>query len=241
MARNVDKPFMRTRAGFFTALLFRNISFNSVSFLTCPSSLAKFKFEDLDEWNNYISALRDHFPNESEDFFCNRFALGQPIAERTVEQAEYFWKASNSCEWPEPEDWPVDFMNMYDRLTRIKGKHSLPGCGQLSLYLLCADMVYYDLVECPSSSDMASIILSLGRGALSGLQILGYLKEEGKESLTVDAVRVAFEQFTGDITLLLYSAQELPRLKLTTIDLEHILCKYSRMWTLKFYQSFPSS
>ncbi|KAI0085726.1 hypothetical protein BDY19DRAFT_908928 [Irpex rosettiformis] len=79
MSCNVDKAFMRTRAGFFTSLVFRNISFNSEAFLNCPDALAKFMFNNLDEWNTYIADLHDYFSEEPEDYFCNRLALGQPL------------------------------------------------------------------------------------------------------------------------------------------------------------------
>ncbi|KAI0083214.1 hypothetical protein BDY19DRAFT_998758 [Irpex rosettiformis] len=239
MSKNVDKAFMRTRAGLFSALVFRNISFNTKAFLNCPNELAKFMFEDIDKWNEYIAALRNHFPNESEDFFCNKFALGQPIAERTAEQAGHFWEVSQNCEWPEARDWPVKFMDMYNCLSRIKASHTLPGCGSLSLYLLCADMFYYDLVEIPTYEEMSSIICSLGKGALSGLILLGYLEEGGTQPLTVEAVKTGFKHFSSDLNVLLLSAPEVPYLNLSTIDLEHILCKFSRMWTLKHYRSAP--
>ena len=173
MAAHINNSFMRTRPGFFTALVFRNILFNSEAFLNCPPTLSKFQFSTFDEWTEYAENIRLHFKGRPVTFFCNPSALGQPISERTIDNASHFWEVSVKCEWPAV--WPLKFANMYDLLGRIKDDLRLPGCGPLGLYLLCADMVRYGMVERPSLDEMADVIFNLRKGALSGLELLGYI------------------------------------------------------------------
>ena len=109
---------MRTRPGFFTALLFRNIFFDSAAFLDRPEFLSKYKFSTLDEWVAYVCELRMHFKDKPEDFFCNPSAYGQHVANRTIEQGEHLWDVSERCEWP--TEWPVSFKDMYALIQRIK-------------------------------------------------------------------------------------------------------------------------
>ena len=234
MAAHVDNSFMRTRPGFFTALVFRNILFNSEAFLNCPPTLSKFQFSTFDEWTEYTDNIRLHFQGRPVSFFCNPSALGQPISERTIDKASHFWEVSLACEWP--EDWPLKFAEMYDLLSRIKDDLRLPGCGPLGLYLLCADMVRYGMVERPSLDEMADVIFNLRKGALSGLELLGYItRGNGPEGCTRDVVRQGLEDFSLDLRLSC-AAKGLGHLQLDFIDFEHILCKFSRMWGLRFYR-----
>lgn len=231
---NINKDIMRTRAGFFSALVFRNILFNSEALVQRPDTFDQSHFANLAEWDVYVASLYDTFPNRSPDFFCNKFALGHYIEHRTIEQAQHFWSVSVSCEWPEPEEWPLSFSDMHSLLRRIKCKKGLPGCGALSLYLLCTDMVYYGMVDRPLLSDMAGIVRSLDMGALSGLAILGYLKKDKGRKPSLDVVGNAIEAFRQDIFLLL-TAHDV-HMDTSYIDVEHILCKFSRLWNLRSYR-----
>lgn len=238
MMNTVDFAFMKTRPGFFTALLFRNILFNSQAFILRPPFLKKSKFESLGDWNLYLEAIRAEFPNGDPDFFCNRGALGQTIKLRTIEQAAHFWDVSTVCEWPNDGDWPLSFSAMHNLIRRIKAKHGLPDCGNLSLYLLCADMVHYKIVDRPSLDEIASIILTLDMGALSGLRLLGYLKEGEDERASISEVMEAVESFRLD-ALLLLTANGMHDIPIGYIDLEHTLCKFNRLWGLKYYRDSP--
>lgn len=240
MMEHVDYEFMRTRSGFFTALIFRNILFNSEAFVTRPKALNKCKFEDLDDWTAYLNGLRACFPGRNHDFFCNRGAFGQPIADRKIEHASRFWEVTRICEWPKAGEWPLSFSDMHSLLWRIKNKHGLPGCGSLGIYSLCADMVYYGLVSPPTLEEISTVIINLDMGALAGLELLGYLTppdtgERPSPPYATETVATAVQHFRQDshLFLALWGAAHI---SLSYVDVEHVLCKFSRMWNLGQYQ-----
>lgn len=243
MMEHMDQDFMQTRSGFFSALVFRNISFNSEAFVTRPKVLTKCKFEDLDDWTAYLDALHATFPGRSSDFFCNRAAFGQPVRDRKIEHAARFWETARVCEWPKAGDWPLSFSDMHALLWRVKNKHGLPGCGALGMYLLCADMVYYSLVTPPTLEEIAGIIIQLDMGGLAGLELLGYLKLEDRATrpsppYPMELVATAVEHFLQDTHLLL-ALWGATYISIGYIDVEHILCKFSRMWNLEQYRVAP--
>ncbi|KAI0094151.1 hypothetical protein BDY19DRAFT_5898 [Irpex rosettiformis] len=185
-------------------------------------------FANLEEWSGYLDRVRQHFSGKKDDFFCNPSALGQPIPERNLGQAPHFWEVSTTCEWPSSSDWPLKFADMHALLMRVKEKNSLPGCGPLGIYLLCVDMVYYDLVEFPTPHEVAFIITSLRKGALAGLEVLGYLaSESAHHKHTFDEVAKAFDIFKKDTAFLL-SAHNVLDTALTEIDYEHALYLFKR-------------
>jgi hypothetical protein len=55
ICRHLDLEFMKTRAGFFTLLLQRNILWNSEAFRT--TTCAKYRFQDMDKWRKYEHQL----------------------------------------------------------------------------------------------------------------------------------------------------------------------------------------
>lgn len=236
MMATLNLSFMRSRTGFFNALLFRNIMFNTQAYLRRPKALMIPTFANLVEWNKYVASLRAEFPGEAEDFFCNRGALGQPIHDRVIEHAQHFWEVASVCDWPEEQEWPLSFEDMHALLWRIKNKHGLPGCGKLSIYLLCADMVSYGLVELPTWEFMARTIGDVDLGAMSGLRLLGYLKDD--DPVESPELVQAIDDFHQDVGFLLTS-RGLNEFLVNAIDVEHILCKFSRLWKLNYYRTPP--
>lgn len=100
-------------------------------------------------------------------------------------------------------------------------------------------MVRYKMVEEPSLDEIASIVRMLNMGALSGLRLLGYLKDEEDEGAPLSEVMDAVESFRLDVLLLL-TANGTWDVPLSYIDLEHTLCKFSRLWGLRYYRDSPS-
>lgn len=231
--------FFRTRAGFFSALVFRCISFNSEAFRSCPQSIIRFQFATLSEWHQYLDALCAIFPNEGPEFFCNTRALGQPITERTIDKADEFWRIAQTCDWPSEDAWPMEFVDMYDTFESIKDENGLPGCGKLGMYLLTADMVGYGAVAPPRLIEVVCTVIHVNKGAIRGLVLLGYLTASPDDH-TVDNVFKAFQAFVTDIRLL-FAAQvgKLERDRRWDVDYiiaEHLLCKFGRMWRMNYYK-----
>lgn len=107
------------------------------------------------------------------------------------------------------------------------------------MYLLCADMVHYSMVKPPTLQEIALSVNNLNLGAKAGLQLLGYFEGTDSDGITPAIVLDAVASFSKDLQLLLAS-NGLSDIKLTYIDVEHLLCKFSRLWNLRLYRDSPS-
>lgn len=84
-----------TKAGFFSLLVFRGITFHS-EFLMRPDSatgqVEKVFFKDLDHWN----AVKNAHQGQPEKFFCKKNAYGGSCTtQRKTGNAENFWIAAD--------------------------------------------------------------------------------------------------------------------------------------------------
>lgn len=159
---------VRTRSGFFSALIMRGITFNT-EFSRTKQTL----FRDIDDWNDYISTFSNYPPT----FLCDTRAYGTPIGKRSIGLADGYWDATLEGEtWSEfvgshtiPFDDCVQFIlnsNPTKRFLEI---------GPFIAYLTAVDFAYAGVVEVPSTEEMGKIICNINRGAAAGLESLGLI------------------------------------------------------------------
>ncbi|KAI0336897.1 hypothetical protein BDW22DRAFT_1433756 [Trametopsis cervina] len=226
MVDGFDANFAKTRAGLFSFLIFRCISWNSEVFLSCPDHLRKLQFRSSQDWNVYFEGLKDHFGPRPDDFFCNTRAFGQPVDVRRASNYSTFWDTSMACRWPEPHEFPLQFGDLLILVQKAKHEYGIPGCGNLCSYMLVVDMRMHGLCHAPTVDEVGSRIVKVKAGGLKGLRQLKYLDSDYSSST---AIEDAFRQFYVDASNSL-SDQQKVALHWGPVTAEHLLCKLSRMW-----------
>ena len=224
----IDADFARTRAGFFSLMVFRLISFNTRPLLETPISSLTVCFADLAQFDAYLTEMRHRYPGIEDTELCNAKAYTRrPLRDRSLQAKDHFWKTAKECSWN--TDRMLSFSDGWEWLTKMKSGSSMPGAGKLSLYLLLADMACAGLVAMPTVQEMGSMIHKLQSGALAGLRVAGYLPADSGTVLT--DVQTAFEAFYNDIEQL---REEADLWEWDTLTAEHTLCKIKRLTKLIF-------
>ncbi|KAI0084091.1 hypothetical protein BDY19DRAFT_910057 [Irpex rosettiformis] len=200
MNQRLDQAFACTRAGFFSLQVFRFIHFNSAAFSQCPDTHRQVKFSTVEEYTQYLVNLRLHFPNKHDSFFCDPKAFGQYIKERTSSRFVDYWRASQS----EKYKWPslCNFAQAWKKMKTFKKKTKKASdpvwkrVGDLSMYMLIADMYYAGLVDAPTPRDVILAISTIRKGGMFGLETLSYIIDY---TLKI-AIENGFVRFYEDIT-----------------------------------------
>lgn len=220
---HINSPFHpvqgRTRAGFFSALVFRGITQSAPVVRT-----GNLWFNSLDDFEEL---KRDH----PEEWMCKKNALGFPNKHRSTANAGPLWTASKQYErlFTIPKQ---SFMNCFNFLRSVDQpkKHiKFFGFGPLTAYLLAVDYAYAGFIELPTVDDMACIIKIIDRGGIRGLRLVGALsggKSKATEDECIHAFRTAYTYL--DITL---TAEEKSATGFDIFTLEHCLCKLARLNT----------
>ena len=78
--------YMKTRAGFFSALIYRGITFATRSVHDTHQN----RFADLQAWSNYYHRVNPVDPK----YFCDKKAYGTLDRTRTVDNVEEYWRTS---------------------------------------------------------------------------------------------------------------------------------------------------
>jgi hypothetical protein len=211
--QELDGPFsterLRTRAGFFSALVYRGVIYNSKALHqhSCPVF-----FSSLQHFTQY----RDRI---AQSDLCNQSAYGTPIAHLGAHNAEAYW--DHSALWMEfLSKYPNDKPNFWELRSFIAQTSQF---GPLLSYLLAVDYAYAGLVEAPSSEDLGREVFRMSRGGYRGIQYLGLfsrsLTEHDFQETFHDLFRRANEIFTQE---------EKNGLGWDLFVFEHALCKLCR-------------
>ena len=233
MRRHLDRTFMRSKQGIFSALVYRFVSFDSPAFTEYPGPNKNCKFFSMDDWKRYYDDLKKHFPQQDKDFFCNPKNSGKEVEEYVLR----FWNTCNDCSWIDESRWPLAFKEMRDKMDVLRVKGLLPGFDDEDVYQLCVDMVYYDLVSSPTVDDVVEDILHMNGDSLGGLVVLGYLGTGEERSFP--ETRAAFRAFYDDFYILSV-AGSVELVNVDVIQVENVLSCFYRLWNTGFYHNaFP--
>ena len=231
VALNADPgPFsqdhIRTRSGFFSALLFRALTFSAPIVLEDEQVF----FQDYDDWLAFYKQATDQDEKPVTYFVRNR-AYGTPNKHRNPSITESLWFASEVWEeWLDSNEedgsiCPVELFTFLMGQSPCKAKFR--NVGPLTAYLLTADYICAGLATMPSVEQMAHIIHSVNKGAVSGLRMLGLLPR-GVQAVTGHDVSVATSQLWKYLESSL-SDDLKEKMPWNVITLEHSLCKFSRL------------
>lgn len=196
-----------TRAGMFSALVFRGITFGTEALLVHGLRY----FESLEDWHRKTGKL-------AQRAVCIPSAYGVYAMDRSADNAPSYWeKAGLLVEWLKAlgDKRMRGFVETSNKL-----KSELTGFGDLTATLMTIDLVYAKAVVPPTDEAFASHIFKTNKGAVSGLRHLGVIPWEGSAH-TPDNV---------DRFVKLYRACK-ANFHGQTFDIfvfEHMLCKYTR-------------
>ncbi|KAI0337020.1 hypothetical protein BDW22DRAFT_1433650 [Trametopsis cervina] len=228
MNKEMDKDFIRTREGLFSAMVFRCISFNTPAFRECPTEHRQVKFRSAEEFETYVAMLKDRFVDQPVDFYCNRRAFGYGIESRRLHRYNDYWIASHATnfKWP-PEDtsWSAVWKS-FKKFKEFDGKNGkrLEGIGDLVLYMLVADLHAGGAIDTPSIDEVGHVVALLRKGAMNGLEKLGYFEGTPSKTTLISAFRTFFEDVNSRLT-----AEERELFMWNPVTAEHTLCKFKRM------------
>ena len=168
-----------------------------------------------------------------ESYFCDKGAYRTVNPKCKVELAKDYWKTLAAGKWTAfVRDRIVPFMECYKFFTLVVG--DFPQLGPLAGYLLTADFSYCHpkVVDAPKLSEMAILSRSFNKGAVSALEILGFITPRacsGTKAQKGDLKEI--ETAFGKVYELLKKiipAEHQGAADLDLIMTEHMLCKFSR-------------
>ncbi|KAA1479995.1 hypothetical protein DENSPDRAFT_789805, partial [Dentipellis sp. KUC8613] len=180
--RRAGGPFspehIRTKAGFFSALVFRGVTF-STEFAIQHRTL----FHDLNDWNVYIQSVIDNSPSSlPATYFCKKHAYGS-TTDRSVDHVQKYWEVAE-------EHWETmvgldgkanSFKAFRDEIVKGKNAHGnslYHAFGPLTGYLLTADYAEAGLIQIPTKEEMGDLIVDIGAGAVSALEEMGLVRKK---------------------------------------------------------------
>ena len=219
--------YARTTAGAYSAVVWRGITFAT------PFSMNnRMVFTSYEDFN---LACREA-GKQGEAYFCDKGAYGQSNPLRMIEHAETYWKTLANGKWTEfVTERIVPFVECYDFFMAGHHPPDFPQLGPLASYLLASDFSYCrpKVVESPTLPEMAIFIHSFNKGAIAGLENLGFItprlagkgKKVGKANLK--ETETALER-VYDLLKEIIPAEHQEMIPLDLIMTEHTLCKFSR-------------
>lgn len=224
MGDGITSDFARTDAGLFSALVFRGITFNTVALRELALQALQVEFHDDRDFASYLLLLEAVYTSAE---ICNPNAMSSQPTGRHKVNYKAFWEAASESAWSDLFEGreQIPFVEAQQWIKKLKGKRSIPGLGDLGLYLLLADLCDIGVVAMPGVDEMGGIVYSLDLGAMAGLRLLHYLPDTVRSK---DGVQAAFATFYADVESSL-TASERDRMVWNPITAEHSLCKYKRM------------
>lgn len=236
----IDAEFARTNSGLFSLLCFRGILFNTNLLREYGNSL-DLRFDSADAFWEWERDVREIFPGRPPSFYCNPFAIAkQPSNNRDFDNFYIYSDTALASDWSTfvnnkaLENGKLSVLAVIQWIRNVKTKQPIPDFGDLSQYLLTADLCSIGLCQIPSPEEMGLIIHQLNRGAISGLKVLRYLSDLPNSQLSAAGIQTAFLSFYQDVDQLLSDDQKI-NMWWNSVTAEHSLCKISRM-KKKYYK-----
>jgi hypothetical protein len=215
--------YARTTAGAYSAAVWRGITFAT------PFSMNnRMVFTSYGDFNLACSEAGD----QEEAYFCDKGAYGQANPMRKIELAEDYWKTLADGKWTEfvRDDRIVPFTQCYNFFVAGHRPPDFPQLGPLASYLLTADFSYCcpKVVESPTLPEMALLICSFNKGAIDGLENLGFItpRPAGKGKANLKESEMALGR-VYDLLKKIIPAEHQETINLDLIMTEHTLCKFS--------------
>lgn len=215
-----DGPFsskrLRTREGFFSALVFRTITQGAP--IITEDQVVLFK-SDVD--------FMKRLGGREEGYACHMDAHGTTYPCHTTDNAPKLWR--NSTQWAGFLDANHDrsFMRLWDFLrSRNQGAEhqNPPGLDDMTAYLLAADYAYTAVVNFPTVDEVGAIIFALNAGGVKGLQLLQMVGLHPTKDQCIQAFRSLWGFVQGCLT-----DQEREAMQFDVVLMEDALVKAPRL------------
>lgn len=216
---NPDGPFaperVLTRAGIFSILIFRAVTFNAPACQDHPTGY----FSTLDAWMDY------YHTNEykGNNFFCNPRAYGSPTNGRGPMLAAKLWESSAVLLQKLNET--KSFKDVWDHIKGGKdssGAMLYPTMGALIAYLVCVDLTYAGVLDRPGVAQMGASVSELAKGARTGLENLNLITPDASKTQVDNAFQALYHYLEANFAF--------EGLQLDVFVVEHGLCKYKRIY-----------
>ena len=203
---------LRSREGFFDALIFRLVTSASPLLLT----ERRVCFGSSEEFNK---ATKD----KEQSQFCKSNATGQHSRFKNIPHIDTYWEHTIGWHaYSKQTDLTLD-----DLLNWFIGKEGSAkrffGMGGLAGWLLASDYANAGLVGVPDAQMVGRIIFGVDAGSRKGLELLGF--DVSMQDACGESMKLAMATLNENL-----SPMELEQMKMDTITLEHALCKYSRLY-----------
>ncbi|KAJ7158050.1 hypothetical protein C8R43DRAFT_1125190 [Mycena crocata] len=246
-ASSADGPytadFASTTPGFFSALMFRAVTFGTEFMRT-----SRLRYSDEPDFVLGMSEARQRYRREhGEDppvgFFCDTRAYGPHNHGRTVELAATYTPvvrddnlSTQLAAVQQRGESSLNFGDCWKWLSgSIHGRVRFFHLGPLGSYLLAADYTYTSppLVDPPTFEELGRIICTLNKGAVSGLEYLGLIPPRPRNAHNKPLRSTVSDCVRGlKIVHSVLSAHLSPRVQseifFDLVMIEHSLCKLSR-------------
>ena len=237
--RGDDGPFSmeysRTTEGAYSAVVWRGITFGT------PFSIHnRMLFTSYQDFQLACQEAGEQEPI----YFCDKVAYGTVNPSRNIGLAEYYWNTLSGGKWTDlVRDRIVPFMECYHFFTAGSCPPDFPQIGPLASYLITADFSYCrpKVVNDPKLSEMAFLMHSLNKGAVSALESLGFITPRARSGKVVakgdlKEVEMAFGKVYELLKNIIIPAEHQEAINLDLIMTEHTLCKFSRAKHLNLIQ-----
>lgn len=215
----------RTLPGAFPSwVIFRTLLFKSPMLQNNTQGF----FSSLQSWEELLHRLNfdPEGPPITHRYFYDLRCYGSPQGKRRAafcsEVHVYF---NHEEKWTTlKQQWPgkIPFFVFLNWSRDLK----LPQLGKLTSYLLTSDLVYADIVQPPTSKELAKALWTMDFGAKRGLVLLGQTSSATcSEHELVHAFVDLYEWLDRELSL-----EEKALMIYDPIMLEHLLCKYQRIY-----------
>ncbi len=221
-----DPDNLRTRAGFFSALVCRGI-IHRTAYIKDPNNPVY--FSDEDAWNIIRYGPQQQ---QGEKYFCIKKAYSDaPSAKRTSANVSQYWKAASDFRynWFLTAEKPTPFLDLWNHFRNTKFQDPdqehrwvkvFPEIGTLQAYLLASDYAIAGLATTPTPAEMAVVLQTIDAGGMKGLCLLNL------PCSSLEEVTSSFQYVYEYLSQVIPTAWQ-QQMKFNIFVVEHSLCKYS--------------
>lgn len=220
-----------TPAAIFSVLVFRGILFKTEALVDHDESGF---FHTYEAWCDFVATYPkdpthrlqlDQDPKQKLRYFCHPGPYGR-TNKRTYHNAQRFWDSSQQLhnKLNEP-GWSFTAIVRFISSAKTKGVRLFPSFGELSAFLLAADLVYAGRIAMPTVEEVGRMVFRLKKGALHGLVVLGLIPDqEASEQAVAEAFTKTYSFLDNNPRFSVIKAQ----VGFDVFVVEHSLCKLAR-------------
>jgi hypothetical protein len=211
-----DVDRLLTPEGLWNVLMFRGITYGS------PYAKDDLEwFDSYSEWMEYHDTSNKSIEKKKERYFVNVCAYGFNNRWQTMDNASPYW-TERGC-WTSFIQKQPKVEEAFKFLTRSRNRKKVfENIGGLSALSICGDLVELGILEMPSIEEWASLIYTIRKGAMSGLQSLALLGKTFSKVEVIDAFKTLHTFLLATLT-----DEDRELMGYNIIMLEHSLCKFT--------------